>query len=442
MKTLYLQENIIGKIENLESMTELDTLNLSKNFVSKIENISHMKKLTTLIMSNNNLTSADSISHVACLPNLHALDIQSNKIDDDPEAILKILEACPELRVVYLKGNDVVKKISHYRKTLVSRCKNLRYLDDRPVFEDERRRCNVWGKVYAASGDVNAANEAEREEIANIRREKKEREERAFLQFEEMVMEGRRIKAQKDAEEVAKGGKVPLDSSVLSTDFKSFGVDGAVVDEKKMENDIGVGSHIVRVDRVKDEEGVNPFSGEQIVDAKESKIVSDAREARWGEGQRVLSRNVPKDKLPPPPPASTNEDIWNADEILSDEAKKEKEIEAYYTKMAGDKANFEKDGEGNEGDAAVSLDAGLAAELALLQQKTEQLNMKAIKEAEERAALEAVPPPPPPPTTLKAGSSLKDRIGENSSVGIGGSWPKKMNKVKGAPSNSNFDALD
>ena len=89
MKTLYLQENIIGKIENLESMTELDTLNLSKNFVSKIENISHMKKLTTLIMSNNNLTSADSISHVACLPNLHALDIQFYRSRREFDAILR-----------------------------------------------------------------------------------------------------------------------------------------------------------------------------------------------------------------------------------------------------------------------------------------------------------------------------------------------------------------
>ena len=154
MRTLYLQENIITKIENLDSMTKLDTLNISKNFVSKIENLSHMKDLKTLIISNNNLTTAESIEHVKDIPSLNALDVQQNKIDDDPEKLLSILEACPDLRVVYLKGNDIVKKISHYRKTLISRCKMLKYLDDRPVFEDERKRCDAWGKVMKETGDV------------------------------------------------------------------------------------------------------------------------------------------------------------------------------------------------------------------------------------------------------------------------------------------------
>lgn len=36
-----------------------------------------------------------------------------------------------DLRVLYLQGNPVVKLIRHYRKTLVSRCANLKYLDDR-----------------------------------------------------------------------------------------------------------------------------------------------------------------------------------------------------------------------------------------------------------------------------------------------------------------------
>ena len=99
MRTLYLQENIINKIENMEALLKLDTLNISKNFVSKIENLSHMKLLRTLIISNNNLTDAASIKHVVDIPGLHALDIQSNKIDDDPEKILSVLENCKEVRL-------------------------------------------------------------------------------------------------------------------------------------------------------------------------------------------------------------------------------------------------------------------------------------------------------------------------------------------------------
>lgn len=49
----------------------------------------------------------------------------------------------PKLAVLYLHGNEVTKKIQHYRKTLIHRIPTLKYLDDRPVFEDERRYCEV-----------------------------------------------------------------------------------------------------------------------------------------------------------------------------------------------------------------------------------------------------------------------------------------------------------
>lgn len=45
----------------------------------------------------------------------------------------------PELAVVYLQNNGFNKKISHYRKTLISKIPNMKYIDDKPVFEDEKR---------------------------------------------------------------------------------------------------------------------------------------------------------------------------------------------------------------------------------------------------------------------------------------------------------------
>jgi hypothetical protein len=49
-----------------------------------------------------------------------------------------------------------VKQIKHYRKTVIARCKDLRYLDDRPVFEEERRRVNVITiYIYIYSKSIN-----------------------------------------------------------------------------------------------------------------------------------------------------------------------------------------------------------------------------------------------------------------------------------------------
>jgi dynein assembly factor 1 len=59
------------------------------------------------------------------------------------------------LAVLYLHGNEVCKKIKNYRKTIIIALPKLKYLDDRPVFEDERRYCEAF-----ARGGL----EAEREE--------------------------------------------------------------------------------------------------------------------------------------------------------------------------------------------------------------------------------------------------------------------------------------
>ncbi len=94
-----------------------------------------------LSLKANYLTSANDLYQILDVPSITVLDIQSNRIND--VQVVDILASMPNLKVLYLKGNDVVKKIPHYRKTLIAKCKLLKYLDDRPVFEDERRRVDV-----------------------------------------------------------------------------------------------------------------------------------------------------------------------------------------------------------------------------------------------------------------------------------------------------------
>lgn len=52
----------------------------------------------------------------------------------------------PNLAVVYLQNNQFNKKIAHYRKHLISKMPILKYIDDKPIFEDERRYAEAWAR--------------------------------------------------------------------------------------------------------------------------------------------------------------------------------------------------------------------------------------------------------------------------------------------------------
>merc|ERR1711907_419078 len=176
-----------------------------------------------------------------------------------------------------------------YRKTVISKCKALKYLDDRPVFEDERRRVNAWDQAFEKGG-LEAANSAERNEIENIRREKQEADARNMAAFEQMMREGLEIKRQR--EQTASQNLDP--NSSLLTEV----ADGAKSD-------------------------TNPFSGEKIVHVPENPELKEIREER----ERVLcnQENVNMNHImPPAPPSETEEgeELIEKNNYLAGDARK------------------------------------------------------------------------------------------------------------------------
>ncbi|XP_039501228.2 dynein axonemal assembly factor 1 homolog [Drosophila santomea] len=144
LKCLFLQNNLITKIENLEPCRELDTLNLSSNHIRKIQNIGNniLPVLNTLTIASNYLKDSESLSDLVQCKTLSVLDLSNNRIDDI--LIVKIFEQMLNLKVLVLQGNPVVSRLPQYRKTLILACKELTYLDSRPVFPRDRACAEAW----------------------------------------------------------------------------------------------------------------------------------------------------------------------------------------------------------------------------------------------------------------------------------------------------------
>lgn len=89
----------------------------------------------------------ETVTGVLACPTINTLDLQHNSIADP--AVLEVLVRLPNLAVLYLQGNPCVKQTPHYRRTYIARIPTLRFLDDRPVFDDERQRAEAFYAVVA-----------------------------------------------------------------------------------------------------------------------------------------------------------------------------------------------------------------------------------------------------------------------------------------------------
>jgi len=198
LRSVFLQENCITTIEGLDTLKELRTINLSDNMIRKVTGLADCEKLDTIQLARNRLGQGD-FSDVEALegllerPSLTAIDIQNNYLSD-PEILPQILAKMQNLRVIYSQGNKFQNNISHYRKKVIVALPNLKYLDDRPVFDEDRRRAEAF-----ARGGM----DAEREEMKKIKKEKEDKHWANHEAFQLMIQKARDEKKQEEAEKEA-----------------------------------------------------------------------------------------------------------------------------------------------------------------------------------------------------------------------------------------------
>jgi len=114
----------------------------------------------------------------------------------DPKVLDEILMKLPNLKVLYLMNNPLIKEINGYRKHVITSIPTLTYLDDRPVFVEDRRRAEAWSRGGA---------EEERAEMAKIKKEKDDKHWANHEAFRLMVNKARdKKKTDEEADKEAK----------------------------------------------------------------------------------------------------------------------------------------------------------------------------------------------------------------------------------------------
>lgn len=110
LKILYLQSNLIDRIENVSKLKQLEYLNLALNNIQKVENLEKCENLNKLDLTVNFIAELTSIESLRCNEFLHEM---------------------------YMTGNPAAK-FEHYRDFVVGTLPQLQRLDGIDITNTER----------------------------------------------------------------------------------------------------------------------------------------------------------------------------------------------------------------------------------------------------------------------------------------------------------------
>jgi dynein assembly factor 1 len=182
---------------SIGSLPKLETLILSHNYIEKIEGLGGCTALTTLELDFNQLRDADSLAGLRECSSLEVLNISHNVITD--QEVLDVIQSLPNLRVLNMSGNPFIRKVSNYRRKIVNLLPQIRFLDDSPVTDNDRRLAAAWAE---------GGREAELAERQKLREEANAEMHAGLREFRRMQREGM----------ISRGGSIKEYPELLSSD--------------------------------------------------------------------------------------------------------------------------------------------------------------------------------------------------------------------------------
>ncbi|XP_026534327.1 protein tilB homolog [Notechis scutatus] len=179
LEEVSLHQQNIEKIEHLDKWCRnLKILYLQNNLISKIENVSRLKKLVYLNLALNNIEKFENLE--GC-EDLQKLDLTANFIGE--LSSLKILKNNIHLEELFLIGNPCTD-FEGYRQFVVATLQQLRFLDCKEVTRSERIQAlqhypELERKIYQQEQTYRLKREEEKKEAERRMLEKqKERKEK------------------------------------------------------------------------------------------------------------------------------------------------------------------------------------------------------------------------------------------------------------------------
>ncbi|RNF12217.1 putative dynein assembly factor 1, axonemal-like [Trypanosoma conorhini] len=181
LHSLYLSNNALQDCRSLPALPSLRLLDISNNGIASFEGLARAPGLETLLAARNRVANLQGLEP---LGHLTTIDVSHNWIAQTDHALPLLLQK-KKLRTCMLQGNRFVRTAPSYRKFLIAQLPSLRFLDQYPIFPEERS----CAEAYAVGGM--ALEKAQREENQRNEEEERQKQYRFFTEARATMRERR-----------------------------------------------------------------------------------------------------------------------------------------------------------------------------------------------------------------------------------------------------------